>query len=70
MDVADSLGGHVVRQLVVAGLDGRELLLEEQVNLNGVVLGWVDLQKLHASIVCIFGKDKPNIVMLQKTMYF
>jgi hypothetical protein len=71
VDVADRLGGHKVRWLtwlVVAGLDGRELLLEEQV--NGAVLGWVDLQKLSVSTVCIFGKDKPSIAMLQRTMYF
>ena len=40
------LGGHVVGRLVVAGLDGRESLMQEQV--NGAVLGWVDLQKLHS----------------------
>ena len=45
MDVADRLGGHVVCWLVVAGLDGRELLLQQLV--NGVVLGNVDLQLLH-----------------------
>ncbi len=65
VDVADRLGG---RRRVVAGLDGRELLLEERV--NGAVLGWVDLQKLHVSIVCIFRKDKQNIALLQGTMYF
>ncbi len=37
VDVADRLGGHVVCWLVVAGLDGRELLLQQRV--NGVVLG-------------------------------
>ncbi len=30
VDVADRLGGHIVRRLVVAGLDGLELLLEEE----------------------------------------
>jgi hypothetical protein len=42
VDVANRLGGHVVCWLVVAGLDGRELLLQQRV--NGVVLGNVDLQ--------------------------
>ena len=45
VDVADRLGGHVVGWLVVAGLDGRELLMQQLV--NGVVLGDVDLQLLH-----------------------
>ncbi len=45
VDVADRLGGRGVCWLVVAGLDGRELLLQQRV--NGVVLGNVDLQLLH-----------------------
>ncbi len=45
VDVADRLWGHIVRRLVVTGLDGRELLLQQRV--NGVVLGNVDLQLLH-----------------------
>ncbi len=45
MDVANRLRGHVVCWLVIAGLDGRESLLQQQV--NGVVLGNVDLQFLH-----------------------
>ena len=43
--VADRLGGHVVGWLVVTGLDGRELLMQQIV--NGVVPGNVDLQLLH-----------------------
>ncbi len=45
VDVANSLGGHIVGWLVVTGLDGRELLMQQRV--NGVVLGNVDLQLLH-----------------------
>ncbi len=44
--VTDRLGGHVVGWLAAAGLDGWELLVQEQV--NGAVLGWVDLQLLHS----------------------
>ncbi len=46
VDVADRLGGHVVGQLVVGGLDGRESLLEERA--NGAVLSLIDLQMLHS----------------------
>jgi hypothetical protein len=45
VDVAYSLWGHIVGWLVVIGLDGRELLMQQLV--NGVVLGNVDLQLLH-----------------------
>ncbi len=45
VDVADRLGGHIVCWLVVAGLDGRELLLQQLV--NGIVLGNVDQHLLH-----------------------
>ncbi len=45
VDVAYGLEGHIVCWLVVAGLDGRELLVQQQVNC--VVLGNVDLQFLH-----------------------
>ena len=44
VDVAYRLGGHVHGRLVVAGLDGRKLLLHQHV--NGEVLGRVDLQML------------------------
>ncbi len=45
MDVANCLGGHIVGWLVVAGLDGLELLMQQHV--NGVVLGNVDLQLMY-----------------------
>jgi hypothetical protein len=45
VDVADRLGAHIVGWLVVGGLDGRELLMQQRV--NGVVLGIADLQLLH-----------------------
>ncbi len=45
VDVTDRLGAHVVGWLVVARLDGRELLIQQRV--NGVVLGNSDLQLLH-----------------------
>ncbi len=48
VDVADRSGDHIVgcQWLVVAGLDGRELLMQQLV--NGAVLGRVDLQLLHS----------------------
>ncbi len=45
VDVANRLGGHIVGWLVVAGLDGRELLMQQRV--KGVLLGNADLQLLH-----------------------
>ena len=44
VDVAYRLGAHVVGWLIVAGLDGRELLMQQRV--NGVVLGNAELQLL------------------------
>ncbi len=50
VDVAYHSEGHIVVWLVVTGLDGLELLMQQQV--NGVALGRVDLQMLHGLATC------------------
>ncbi len=45
VDVTNSLGGHIVGWLVITGLDGRELLMQQRV--NSVVLGNAVMQLLH-----------------------